>query len=180
MEVTVGTRSESIKATAEVFPHGPCDVKGKFARLARALGLQPFNGEGSLNPGATVKDEILSINPWSEDLLRARYGAGTIKMPAGYDKKGYITAGRTEVWVEYWCLPPLKKFTGFLDVSCLTWHYEQVEDCETSLVIGVHGLAFSPMNEQYENVARQLAAQMAEFLKGAPPSAESGQKRATR
>jgi len=178
METSDGTRCSSRKREiVQVSFYGRCDVKGKFISFAKGDGLKPFDGEGSINPGSMTEDKIVSVNPWSEKQK---------KMPTGYLKDWVLsTVGSTEIWVQYWHLPPrttwFNKRSGygedFLEVSCLTWHYRLVGDYETSLFVEIHSYVGSSLSKQHEQAAEKLAADMREFLNKNPASPESVQKR---
>lgn len=197
-------RPDAVLATVHVFPHGACavreqcldrlatlEVRGRFPSWKRA-GLQPYRDQQQTGrAGEETEPRILDANPWS-----ARPDGSSA--PSGYYENA---RGRTHLWVDYWYWqetsfwdrlfrgdaarqsPP--DFTAFLEVSGLTWQYDDMGDYETSVVIELHephrydsgpGRDLDPPHlDRLREAAQALAAHLETVLRAtpAPPEAEA-------
>ncbi|HRD67493.1 MAG TPA: hypothetical protein PKY50_15220 [Candidatus Competibacter sp.] len=202
-------RPDAILATVHVFPHGACavreqcldllatpEVRGRFPSWKRA-GLQPYRDpQQTGRAGEETEPRILEANPWV-----ARPDGSSA--PSGYYENA---GGRTHLWVDYWYWqetsfwdklfrggsarqsPP--DFTAFLEVSGLTWQYDDMGDYETSVVIELHephrydsgpGRDLDPPHlDRLREAAQALAAHLEAVLRATPAPAEAEARRQAR
>jgi hypothetical protein len=194
----------------EVFPHGAIDVRALFAALAWSYdesawlglvgrGLRRYNDIHS-HCGETVEPRIVPANYWHGPTSRPTW-------PFGWYEGAN---GTTRIWVDcwQWTGPELwgedysktswgqrlmgfhkrarSDFhdgtrVGFLEVSCLTWHFADMGDHATSLVIApIRTVGYSPAALRHEELADRLAEAVARKLRETPPSSQSVALRAAR
>ncbi len=202
-------RPDAILATVHVFPHGACAVREQCLDLLATLEIrEPFPSWKQAGPqpyrdhrqtgkaGEETEPRILNANPWS-----ARSDSSLA--PSGYYENA---GGRTHLWVDYWYWqetsfwdklfrsggarrsPP--DFTAFLEVSGLTWQYDDMGDYETSVVIEWHkpyrydsglGCYLDPPHlDRLREAAQTLAARLEAVLRATPAPAEAEARRQTR
>jgi len=136
-----GVDSQEKAVAVHVESHGALDVKRLFMRLARESGLVPIDQyRPNLVAEDTVKQKILDADAWNPP-------DNEPVMPSGH----YPGAtGWTRLWREFWQIGQRRSRLRFwepleprfdqrtwLEVSCVTWCYNEAGDLQTDLLIEI-------------------------------------------
>jgi len=179
-----GVDSQEKAVAVHVESHGALDVKRLFIRLAREAGLVPIDQyRPNLVAEDTVKQQIVDADAWSPP-------DNEPTMPSGH----YPGAtGWTRLWREFWQigvrrnrwkfwepLEPRFSQRTWIEISCVTWCYNEAGDFQTDLTFQIQVLPVwdpaqriwmydSEQFDRHKAAAEKLAGKLCELITARAP-----------
>jgi hypothetical protein len=182
--VRTGVHADDKMIDLHVESHGAIDVKKLFIELARKINLVPIDMyRPNLMAEDRVQQQLVDWDAWSPPDDEKIMPSGQYPGASGWTrlwKEFWQIGQRSSSWRFWEPLEPRFDQRTWLEVSCVTWCYNEAGDFQTHLTIEIKFLPiWDPKQrvwmydgghfDNHKAVAEKLARKLCEVLTGTPP-----------
>lgn len=185
---TDGVHSEEKSVAVHVESHGALDTKRLFIRLAAGQALVLIDKyRPNLVAEDSVKSKLLDADAWSPPDNEKVLASGHYPGATGWTRlwREFWQIGQRQCAWKFWQpLEPRFSQRTWLEVSCVTWCYNEAGDFQTDIVIDVKVLPVWDRErgiwvfdgepfDRHKNAAEKLAAKLRERIAASPAPAHA-------